>query len=937
MEPARSEQTSFSASVARHAGTSLRFGPFVFLLPERVLEARGKRVSLGGRATAILATLLAASGDLVSQRALQKAVWPDTTVDESALRVHLSKLRRALAAADPGTDYILNEAGRGYRFASTIHTTKAAAPSERIEPASLPARIGSIHGRSKIIDGLKNDLLERRFVTIAGPAGIGKTTVAIAVAARFQADGLGVCFVDFASVSAPQLVLSKMAVAAGVAVGHENPVPDILGTLANGDYMLVFDNCEHLLEPIATLAESLLRGAPRLHLLTTSQEPLRAEGEWVHRISSLPMPPPSNALAPADALEFASVSLFVERAMATRTGFELTQENLGDVCDICRRLDGIPLAIELAAARADMMDTSSLAFRLDDRFTLLTIGRRTALSRHQTMRAALDWSYELLTPIEQGFFRMLAVFRSSFDIAGAVALASDQSDAEFTAIEMVAKLCAKSLVSTETVGAAVRYRLLDTMRHYAIEKLNRCGEVHAVRRRHAAYCRDLFSDPRERTNTTLEFLAERRRYIDDLRAAIDWAFSENGDAALGVGLVVSAATLWFHFSLTGEFFRLAEQALRALPAAGLGGTAEEAELLCVYGHASLHASVWPTTASASAFTRALQIAKDLNHRGLQLRAIWGVWMHAIAGGSYADGVILADRYRDIALSGEGNDKDVQNARRMLVLAHHLLGNQKKALQFLSEHNSPDNHLDISSHTVILPGDNVMSVLSAKMRILWLHGFPDQALSLAQELAEAAVSSGHDLIICANLSFGAIPVALWCGDFDLARKLMNFLHDRSQQRGLRHWAVWASGFESVLEPRRSMPDDARTFQLDIYATVGSRAAVERLIRHGQPEHRSWCRPELLRLSALREEAPGGNARRARLLTAFTLAQEEGLLAWELRAAMSLAIYDSLEGKGDDGRERLTRTLGLFREGFSTRDLVTATNFINGTKNHRFADV
>ena len=317
--------------------------------------------------------------------------------------------------------------------------------------------------------------------------------------------------------------------------------------------------------------------------------------------------------------------------------------------------------------------------------------------------------------------------------------------------------------------------------------------------------------------------------------------------------------------------------------------------------------------------------------------MWGLWMHEIADGSYTESVNVAERYNNIALSSGTHDKDVQNARRMLVLSHHLVGNQEKALQFLGDHNSPNTHLDISSHTIILPGDNVMSVLSAKMRILWLRGFPDRALSLARELAEAAIASGHDLIICANLSFGTIPVALWCGDFDLAREQLSLLCQRSQQRGLRHWAVWASGFKSVLEPQRSLPNDARTFQLDIYATVGSSAAVERLIRHGRPEHRSWCRPELLRLSALREEAPGSDNRRARLLTAFTLAQKQGLLAWQLRAAMSLAIHDTRADKGDDGPELLAQTVGQFTEGSSTRDLVAATDFINGTRDRSLADV
>jgi predicted ATPase/DNA-binding winged helix-turn-helix (wHTH) protein len=914
------------------AGTLIRFGSFVFRLPQRVLEARGKPVPLGSRATEILSTLVAAPGELISHRALLAAVWPDTAVDESALRVHISKLRRALAAEDDETVYIVNEVGRGYRFASAVNVETAPgslASVTRPVSHSLPVRLGQIYGRSKIIDRLEAELCDRRFLTIAGPGGIGKTTVALAVAAHFESNGMRTYFVDFASVATWELVVSSVALALGVAVTADDPVLSILAILADDNILLVFDNCEHLVEPVAALAERLLRGASRLNLLVTSREPLRAEGEWVHRLPALPTPAAEVRAGPVDVLEFASVRLFVERAIAARSDFELTSDNVDDVCDICRRLDGIPLALEFAAARLDVMDAATLALRLEDRFALLTKGRRTALPRQRTLRATMDWSYELLDPAAQAFLRRLAVFRSSFDIAEAIAVAAPSSSAEYTALETVTDLCAKSLLSTERIDGGIRYRLLDTTRQYAIEKLRESDDADAVRRRHALHCRDLFSDPRaaRESNALRAFIVESRRRIDDLRGAIDWALSAAGDAALGISLIIATTSVWFHLSLTEEFIGLVERAIDVLPVAGLVDTIEEIELLSAFAYAVWHTR-WPLDAMAPAFARALQTARKMENWPLVLRSLWGLWAHGNFAGSYAESLALAGQFQDIAQSSGGEFKNVQTAKYMMAVSQYLTGSQARALQLIDDVIAADGNQTTANEAIEGQADRMISLMSVRMRVLWTCGFADQALALARQSASQAIASGHDLTICSGLTFGSIPVILWCGELDLARELLDHLRHSIRRRGLRHWATWADGFALTIEGGAGTVSHATPMQLETFATFGSDGALTKLIHTGRHQQRGWCQFELLRRFALAEGALMADEKRNRLLTAFRLAEEEGALAWQLRAATSLALHDQQARKGGDGPDLLIKTLSRFSEGFSTRDLIEAADVADG---------
>jgi predicted ATPase len=322
------------------------------------------------------------------------------------------------------------------------------------EAGNLPALLTRVVGRDGVISGLTQQLVRRRFLTIVGPGGIGKTTVAVDVADRVRASySHGVWFVELASLSNPDLVPSVLCALLGITLSGVNPLSGLDAWLGDKHILIVLDSCEHVVGAIAALAEAILKAAPHASILATSREPLRAEGEWLHRLAPLDLPPEAkNSPTAAEALGYSAVELFNERATATTDSFVLEDAEVPVVLEICRRLDGVPLALELAAARVDTLGVGEVAAQLDDRFGVLTSGRRTALPRQQTLRATIDWSYDLLPEVEQAVLRRLAVFRGAFTTNAAAAIVTDERIAATDAVEGVANLAEKSLITTDITG-----------------------------------------------------------------------------------------------------------------------------------------------------------------------------------------------------------------------------------------------------------------------------------------------------------------------------------------------------------------------------------------------------------------------------------------------------------------------------------------------------
>ena len=491
-------------------GVEAAFGDFRLVPQERTLYRHDRPVRLSGRAFDLLLALVERAGAVVGKEDLIARVWPHTVVEEGNLRVHVGALRKALGNDQP---YVENVVGRGYCFVAPLRTAVPSAPPPPDLLAALPRQ--RLTGRDAVLAQLAEQVPAQRLLTIVGPGGMGKTVVALAVAARVAAafDGAVYC-ADLAGVSDA----NGLAVTLARLLGHDDPALWLRPRRA----LLVLDGCEHLVDAVAALAERLLLEAPRVHIVATSREPLRAEGEWVYRLAALVLPPADAAPTPAQLGAYPSVQLFAERAGADGGAFAIDAGNAAAVADICRRLDGIPLALELAAGRAAFFGVHELALRLSDCFTVLTRGRRTALPRHQTLRATLDWSHDMLCRQDQAVLRRLAIFRGGFTLAAAAAVAHDDGLPREAVADRVANLTAKSLIGVEAVGALNQYRLLQTTRSYALEKLRAAGEESMAAGRHARYVAGLPAQAR----------CDRAPYVEQVRAALEWAAGPQGDATL---------------------------------------------------------------------------------------------------------------------------------------------------------------------------------------------------------------------------------------------------------------------------------------------------------------------------------------------------------------------------------------------------------------------
>jgi predicted ATPase/DNA-binding winged helix-turn-helix (wHTH) protein len=464
----------------------LRFGPYAFHLSQRLVLEGDRPLRLGGRALDVLQVLVAHAGSVVSKEELIAQVWPRSVVEEINLRVHIAALRRALGDGQNGQCYIVNIPQRGYSFVAAVQYSPqpVSLPSEIVKKPlhNLPARLTSITGRDAVVGSLVRQLPVRRFMTLVGPCGIGKTTVALRVAELLlQHYRHGVWLVDLAPIDDPAQVTDHLTRTLGLEVGTT------LEALAQRHALLVLDNCEHLLERCQTLIETLLAALPRLSILATSREPLKAAGETVLRLPPLAVPPTSALRSVAEVMGYSAVQLFVSRARARQQGFTLREQDLKTVREICRRLDGLPLAIELAAAQIDALALVGLQAQLDNCFQLLSQGRRTAVPRHQTLKAALDWSYERLNPLEQSVLQRLAVFKMAFTQDAAIGVICCDTLPAAGLVKVMESLALKSLLSQEQGRDVTRYRFLNTTRTYALEKLELSGELRSLETRYAGY------------------------------------------------------------------------------------------------------------------------------------------------------------------------------------------------------------------------------------------------------------------------------------------------------------------------------------------------------------------------------------------------------------------------------------------------------------------
>ncbi|UVE70382.1 helix-turn-helix transcriptional regulator (plasmid) [Burkholderia pyrrocinia] len=594
----------------------IRIGTLHVFLDRREIRSNGKLLRIGSRAFEILELLIRANGALVSKDEIMQRVWPQTIVEENNLQVHVAALRKALAG---DRNLIVTVPGRGYRL---VGAQAEGVASVRPAASRLTAAPTALVGREQTVAEVLAALDTARIVTLVGAGGIGKTRVALEAAMRAEASFPdGAAFVSLATVACPQFVPAALAGAFGIVQPAGSlTLEAVLASVANRRMLLVLDNCEHLLDAAARIATALTESDTGLCVIATSREALRIQGERL-----CPIPPldvPREGADDAGILAASAVQLFSARARAADPRFPLHGRSLSLMASVCRRLDGLPLAIELAAARAAVLGIDVLAAHLDDHFRLLTGGFRTALPRHQTLQAMYDWSYRLLGDAERLLLRWLGVFRDSFSIDAVRDIVGTKGLADADLLDTIAGLVSKSLLSLESAHGAPRYRLLTTTRAYALQQLENNGECAAAAHAHANYFHTLFrlapgGDDVPRAESRLDAI---RRELGNLRAALDWAFSPNGDAEVGIALAAVAVPCLFDLSLVDECRARARAALDAMRNMDETRVREDARvrLLAAYAAALAHTS-GPTQAVHDAGSEVHALGFEAGDAGLRPR------------------------------------------------------------------------------------------------------------------------------------------------------------------------------------------------------------------------------------------------------------------------------------------------------------------------------
>jgi len=946
----------------------ISFGPFKLNIAQRLLARAGTPIHLGARAFDILAVLVEHAGKVVGKNDLIARVWPNVTVDEGSVRVHIAALRKALGDGELGARYVMTLSGQGYCFVAPVFRTSTPEPvparDQIRELHNLPARLGRMIGRDDTAHEISSRLLATRFVTIVGTGGIGKTTVAVAVAHRLLADLSGaVGFFDLGPLKDPLLVPGVVAATLGLSVQSNDPTPGLINFLQDKRMLLVFDSCEHVMETAAALTERIFAEAPQVYILATSREPLRVEGEEVHRLPLLGNPPADPGLLAAQALEFSAVQLFVERVVAGGLPFELNDTDAPVVGEICRRLDGIPLAIELAAGCVKAYSIRETLKLLNNRFNRLREGRRTALPRHQTLSATLDWSYDLLPEPERLILRRLSVFVGFFrlEAAGSVAASVDIDGAQ--AVIRVASLVDKSLITASHVGGATMYyRLLDTTRAYALAKLSESGESDAIARRHGEYYRNLFvqAEAEAEVLPADQWLANYGPQIHNVRAVLDWAFSPTGDVAIGVELTAAAVPLWIQLSLYDECRSRAERALASLNGRAGRDERREMHLLFALGVARLYANTEAGSATESAraddrgrtWFNALHIAEQLRDVDYRLRALWGLWIHHFNNGEHRVALAFARQFHDLAEKAS-DPAEAFVGDRMIAFSLQLLGDASGARQhierMLKGYIPPANR----SHIVRFQFDQLITARITLAQTLWIQGWPHRALRVVASNVDEALAVGHTMSLCNALAQAACPIALFTGDLSAAERYVALLVENTARQGLGPWHLWGRCFQGRLAAMRGdLAGGLRTFRaalgdlppnrfaLRYTAFLGelsemqslagefdqSVASIERALERSERHEENWCIPELLRIRAeiACRQNPKAKASVAEELLRQSLdwARRQEALSWELRTATSLARLWKSQDRRDAARDLLQPVYDRFSEGFDTADLKAA---------------
>jgi predicted ATPase/DNA-binding winged helix-turn-helix (wHTH) protein len=940
------------------------FGPFRLSPATREIERDGVHLALGDRALDILIVLVERAGEIVSQRDLMSRVWRELVVTPGNLRVHMTALRKALGEGEAGARYIENITGQGYCFVAPVTRSLIAAdPASPASPSAtiatpqsraLPPALARMVGRDDTVRTIVADLRTDRFVTIVGPGGMGKTTVAVSVAHAMLEELSGeVCFIDIGALTDPKLLVATVAATLNLTVQSGDTLATLIAFLRATKLLLVLDNCEHVIDAAAALAETLFSQVPEVYILATSREALRVEGEHSHWLRPLQTPPPDSIFSASQALTFPAVKLFVDRAMASDRSFELTDANTPIVVDICSRLDGIALALEFVAGRIGTYGLTGTVDLLNKRLGLHWQGRRTALPRHQTLHALLDWSYGLLPQSEQRVLRRLSIFVGTFTLDAAQAVASeieqDRAEPVETLVNSVEHLIAKSLVSViKSPAGATSYRLLETTRVYALGKLDESGESEATAERHARYFAQLMHA------ISNERMDPQHEHLGNLRAALEWCFGDPAgavaprNAMLAIDLTAATAPAFLEFSLWNECLKWSDAALALMDDSNRGDRRE-----LVLQEARAISSMWTRGNGddvRAAILRGLEIAQRLGATVHLLRLLTGLHTYLVRTNDFRGSLAIGEEMAAVARKTD-DESCMTMADWLRGSSNHFLGNQAIARDHY-ESGFARGGVQTAQHFGL---DYRVRALVGFCRTLWLSGYPERALRMARQANEEATLTGKPINTCFSLIY-TCHVFLWSGESSEAEDNLHQLMTHPYWQAMPGFhseglamkgelLVLRGERERGIDVLRNALRDMKISRQTSLRPIAECRLAEALIALGQPDDaraliddaiahapgaaESLDAPELLRVKAgilLSMPEPDAAAAENCLAQSLAHAHRQYAKGWELRTTMTLARLRSMQGRNEAAHDVLSRIYAQFTEGFGTHDLKAARQLL-----------
>lgn len=942
------------------------FGPFKLLTTQRVLERDGVPCTVGSRSLDILTLLVEQAGALVSKEELIAHTWPTTVVEDSSLRVHVAALRKALQD-DEGL-FIRNVPGRGYCFVAAVERLEDAGPlrTAAVRPVQeqprrpLPVLLARLIGRDSDVADIRDAVLRDRFVSIIASGGVGKTSVAVAVGHALADEFCGeVVFVDLSALNDPALVYTTVVRALGLEAQFGDPLAYLVEYLRQRRQLIILDNCEHVIEHATILSETVLSAAADIHILATSREALRATGEAVYNLQPLESPAPGEDVSVADIDRYSALQMFFEKAAAGGMRASPSMEDVAKVANICSRLDGVPLALELAAGRVAAYGIDGIIELLENRFRLQWRGRRAAMARHQTLRSMFDWSYNLLDERERFAFRYMSAFAGGFRFEAALAVALPPDCCEAEMFDICEGLASKSLISIHYSAVDGQYyRLSETARAYAGERLAENElDVVLAKGRHAKFHAE---SARKIDGAVADFRTWSRAGITadllaNIRVALAWSFDRTGERKLGMELLASAWMLFTEPALLRECFNWAVIALD-----GEEGGPPSPEIEASICEALTFTGILIPSAThrvRTAARRCIELSEQLGMHERQLRVLAAYHVFEMRLGNNREGLQIAQRFEHVA-SIYDKIAVMRIAGWMRGTSEAYLGNFAGARELL-ERSLPPPQADLDIDFL-----GFMHLVRARMlyaRTLWVQGNGQRAVQTAMDAIAEARSYRNPICLCIAISHGA-GILIWEGDIDSAERITAELVDEASKYGLQAFRALGTGLmgqcmilRGELEAGQNILRDAihhaeeekhantATALLEAlaqsYLAVGltgdALSLADRAIARAEETGELFQLADLHRLRAVALWTHQGDGDQSKALDAFRqaidIAGNQSAPAWRLKAACDMVEITAGSEDHAQSRVLLSEILSELTGGYEG-DLSRAKTLLQGASEY-----